>query len=50
VEKNPLIRLLVDEVEIRETGIDMELRTSGVTTLIAELTGLACEVNERRAN
>jgi site-specific DNA recombinase len=50
VERNRLIRLLVDKVEIRETGIDMELRTNGLTTLIAELAGLACEVNERRAN
>jgi site-specific DNA recombinase len=40
----------VDKVEIRETGIDMELKTNGLTTLIAELAGLACEVNERRAS
>ncbi|MCP3866968.1 MAG: recombinase family protein, partial [Gammaproteobacteria bacterium] len=50
VERNRLIRLLVDKVEIRETGIDMELRTNGLTTLIAELAGLACEVNERRVS
>jgi site-specific DNA recombinase len=50
VERNRLIRLLVDKVEIRETGIDMELRTNGLTTLIAELAGLACEVTERRTN
>jgi len=50
VERNRLIRLLVEKVEIRETGIDMELKTNGLTTLIAELAGLACEVNERRAN
>jgi site-specific DNA recombinase len=50
VERNRLIRLLVNKVEIRETGIDIELRTNGLTTLIAELAGLACEVNERRAN
>jgi len=50
VERNRLIRLLVDKVEIRETGIDMELRTNGLTTLIAELAGLACEVTERRAS
>ncbi len=50
VERNRLIRLLVDKVEIRETGIDMDLRTNGLTTLIAELAGLACEVNERRAS
>ena len=50
MERNRLIRLLVDKVEIRETGIDMELRTNGLTTLIAELAGLACEVTERRAS
>ena len=50
VERNRLIRLLVEKVEIRETGIDMELKTNGLTTLIAELAGLACEVNERRAS
>ena len=50
VERNRLIRLLVDKVEIHQTGIDMELKTNGLTTLIAELAGLACEVNERRAS
>jgi site-specific DNA recombinase len=50
VERNRLIRLLVDKVEIRETGVDMELKTNGRTTLTAELAGLACEVNERRAS
>jgi site-specific DNA recombinase len=50
IERNRLIRLLVDRVEIRETGIDMELATRGLTTLIAELAGLACEVTERRAS
>jgi site-specific DNA recombinase len=49
VERNRLIRLLVEKVEICETGIDMELKTNGLTTLITELAGLACEVNERRA-
>jgi site-specific DNA recombinase len=50
VERNRLIRVLVEKVEIRETGIDMELKTNGLTTLITELAGLACEVNERRAS
>jgi site-specific DNA recombinase len=49
VERNRLIRLLVEKVEIRETGIDMELRSNGLTTLIADLAGLACELNQRRA-
>jgi site-specific DNA recombinase len=48
LERNRLVRLLVERVEIRETGIDMELKTNGLTTLITELTGLACEVRERR--
>lgn len=50
VKRNRLIRLLVEKIEIRETGIDMELKTNGLTTLITELAGLACEVNERRAS
>lgn len=50
VERNRLIRLLFEKVEIRETGIDIELRSNGLTTLIADLSGLACEVNQRRAN
>ena len=48
LERNRLVRLLVEKVEIRESGIDMELKTNGLTTLITELTGLACEVRERR--
>ena len=50
MERNQLIRLLIDKVEIRDTGIDIELRTNGLTTLIAELDGLACEVTERKAS
>ena len=34
MERNRLIRLLVDKVEILETGIGMELRTHGLTTLL----------------
>ncbi len=41
---------LVETVEVRETGIDMELKTSGMTTLVKELAGLSCEVNELREN
>ena len=48
LERNRLVRLLVESVKIRETGIDMELKTNGLTSLITELTGLACEVKERR--
>ena len=47
LERNRLIRLLVEKVEIRETGIDMELKTQGLTSLIVELSGLATEARER---
>ena len=47
LERNRLIRLLVEKVEIRETGIDMELKTRGMTSLIIELSGLASEARER---
>ena len=47
LERNRLIRLLVEKVEIRETGIDMELKTQGMTSLIIELSGLASEARER---
>ena len=47
LERNRLIRLLVEKVEIRETGIDMELKTRGLTSLIIELSGLATEARER---
>ena len=47
LERNRLIRLLVEKVELRETGIDMELKTQGMTSLIIELSGLASEAGER---
>jgi site-specific DNA recombinase len=47
LERNRLIQLLVETIEIRETGIDMELKTNGLTNLVTELAGLACEVRER---
>ena len=47
LERNRLIQLLVEKVEIRETGIDMELKTQGLTSLIVELSGLATEARER---
>ena len=47
LERNRLIRLLVEKVEVRETGIDMELKTQGMTNLIIELSGLASEARER---
>jgi site-specific DNA recombinase len=48
-EKNRLIRLLVDRIEIRESGIDVEINSSGLATLIAELTGAVGEENERKS-
>ena len=47
LERNRLIRLLVEKVEVRETGIDMELKTRGLTSLVIELSGLASEARER---
>ena len=47
LERNRLIRLLVEKVELRETGIDIELKTEGMTSLIIELSGLAGEARER---
>ena len=46
LERNRLIRLLVEKVELRETGIDMELKTQGLSSLIIELSGLASEARE----
>jgi len=46
-ERNRLIRLLVEKIEIRESGIDMELKTNGLTGLVSELTGFNEEINER---
>lgn len=46
-ERNRLIRLLVEKVEIRETGIDLELKTNGLTGLVTELTGFKDKVKER---
>ena len=46
LERNRLIRLLVEKVELRETGIDMELKTRGLSSLIIELSGLASEARE----
>ena len=47
LERNRLIRLLVEKVALRETGIDMELKTQGMTSLIIELSGSASEARER---
>ena len=48
VERHRLVRLLVEKVELRETGIDMILKTGGLSSLVTELAGLACQMNERR--
>ena len=41
VEQNRLVRLLVEKVEIRETGIDMEVKTNVLSALISDLAGLS---------
>ena len=47
LERNRLIRLLVEQVELRESGIDLELKTQGLTSLILELNGLVSATSER---
>ena len=49
-EQNRLVRLLVEKVEIRETGIDMEIKTNGLSALIGDLAGLSGEVEGRVVN
>ncbi len=36
-ERNRLLRLLVAKAEVSDTGLELEIRTSGVTSLIAEM-------------
>jgi site-specific DNA recombinase len=48
MERHRLIHLLVEKVELRETGIDMSLKTNGLTNLIAELSGLANLAHKRK--
>ncbi len=47
LERNRLINLLVERIEIQKEGIDMTLKTNGLTSLVSELTGMA-EVAEGR--
>ncbi|MDF7806259.1 recombinase family protein [Pontiellaceae bacterium B12219] len=49
LERHRLIQLLVDRIELREEGIDMTLKTNGLTGLVSELSGLAEEVEGRTA-
>lgn len=49
LERNRLINLLVERIEIQKDGIDMTLKTNGLTSLVSELTGLAEEVEGRNA-
>ena len=46
-EQNRLVRLLVEKIDIRETGIDMEIKTNGLAALISDLAGLSGEVEGR---
>jgi site-specific DNA recombinase len=48
LERNRLINLLVERIEIQKDGIDMTLKTNGLTSLVSELTGMAEEVEGRR--
>lgn len=47
LERNRLIHLLVEQIEIRESGIDMTLKTNGLTNLVAELVGMVEEAQGR---
>ena len=49
LERNRLINLLVERIEIQKDGIDMTLKTNGLTSLVTELTGLVEEVEGRNA-
>ncbi len=48
LEQNRLIRLLVERVDIKTTGLDLRLKTSGMTNLITEVAGMTCNVKARR--
>lgn len=50
LEQHRLIQLLVEKVEIRQTGIDMVLKTNGFTGLITELSGLATQACKRKGS
>lgn len=47
IEQRRLIELLVELVEIRETGLDLVLKTSGIESLIKDLAGIAHDVKQR---
>ncbi len=49
LERNRLIHLLVERIEIKKNGIDMTLKTNGLTGLATELTGLVEEAEGRNA-
>lgn len=47
IEQRRMIELLVELVEIRETGLDLVLKTSGIESLIKDLAGIAHDVKQR---
>ena len=48
LEQQRLIEQLIQVIEIRETGIDMILKTAGMSSLILELAGITSEVKARK--
>jgi site-specific DNA recombinase len=47
VEQQRLIELLVEVLEIRETGLNLVLKTAGMEDLVNNLAGISCEVKQR---
>jgi len=47
-EQQRLIELLIQIVEVRETGLDIILKTGGISTLVMELAGITCEIKSRK--
>jgi site-specific DNA recombinase len=48
MERHRLLTLLVERVTINEDEIDIELKTDGVSTIVADLAGLTCEAKGRK--
>ena len=47
VEQQRLIELLVEVLEIRETGLNLVLKTAGMEDLVNNLAGISCEMKQR---
>jgi len=47
LERHRLVTVLVERITIKEDGLDIELKTNGLSTLVSELAGLTCEIKGR---